>query len=56
MTATATNWRGIVAIDEEKLMGYVHQAIGDFGALVCAALINVGTSWACSRRWPDPVR
>ena len=31
-----------MAIDEEKLMGYVHQAVGDFGALVCAALINVG--------------
>ena len=26
----------------KKLMGYVHQAVGDFGALVCAALINVG--------------
>jgi Rv2258c-like winged HTH domain len=34
--------RGIVAIDEEKLMGHVHHAVGDFGALVCAALINVG--------------
>ena len=29
-------------VDEEKLMGYVHQAVGDFGALLCAALINIG--------------
>ena len=29
-------------VDEEKLMGYVHQAVGDFGAILCAALINIG--------------
>ena len=29
-------------VDEEKLMNYVHQAVGDFGALLCAALINIG--------------
>ncbi len=31
-----------MAIDEDKLMGYVHQAVGDFGALLSAALINIG--------------
>lgn len=31
-----------MAVNEEKLMGYVHQAIGDFGSLLSAALINVG--------------
>jgi len=31
-----------MAIDEDKLMGYVHQAVGDFGSLLSAALINIG--------------
>jgi SAM-dependent methyltransferase len=31
-----------MAIDEEKLMGYVHQAVGDFGAVLSAALITIG--------------
>ena len=31
-----------MAVDEEKLMGYVHQAVGDFGAVLGAALINIG--------------
>jgi len=31
-----------MAIDEGKLMGYVHQAVGDFGSLLSAALINIG--------------
>ena len=26
----------------KKLMGYVHQAVGDLGAILCAALINIG--------------
>ena len=29
-------------IDEDKLMGYVHQAVGDFGSLLSAALVNIG--------------
>jgi SAM-dependent methyltransferase len=32
----------IMAIDEDKLMGYVHQAVGDFGSLLSAALITIG--------------
>jgi SAM-dependent methyltransferase len=32
----------IGSIDEDKLMGYVHQAVGDFGSLLSAALINIG--------------
>jgi len=31
-----------MAVDEEKLMDYVHQAVGDFGSILSAALINVG--------------
>jgi SAM-dependent methyltransferase len=31
-----------MAIDEDKLMGYVHQAVGDFGSLLSAALVNIG--------------
>jgi 2-polyprenyl-3-methyl-5-hydroxy-6-metoxy-1,4-benzoquinol methylase len=31
-----------MAINEEKLMGYVHQAIGDFGSILSGALINIG--------------
>jgi hypothetical protein len=27
-------------VDEEKLMSYVHQAVGDFGAILCAAHIR----------------
>jgi len=29
-------------VSEEKLMGYVHQAVGDFGAILSGALINIG--------------
>ena len=38
-------------VDEEKLMGYVHQAVGDFGAILCAALINIGRP-ACAHHAP----
>lgn len=31
-----------MAIDEDKLMGYVHQAVGDFGSLLSSALISIG--------------
>jgi SAM-dependent methyltransferase len=31
-----------MAIDEDKLMGYVQQAVGDFGSLLSAALITIG--------------
>lgn len=31
-----------MAIDEAKLMGYVQQAVGDFGSLLTAALVNIG--------------
>jgi SAM-dependent methyltransferase len=31
-----------MTVNEDKLMGYVHQAVGDFGALLSAALINIG--------------
>jgi SAM-dependent methyltransferase len=31
-----------MTINEEKLMGYVHQAVGDFGSILTGALINVG--------------
>jgi SAM-dependent methyltransferase len=31
-----------MAINEDKLMGYVNQAVGDFGALLTAALVNLG--------------
>jgi 2-polyprenyl-3-methyl-5-hydroxy-6-metoxy-1,4-benzoquinol methylase len=31
-----------MAVDEEKLMGYVHQAVGDFGSILSGALINIG--------------
>ena len=29
-------------VNEEKLMGYVHQAIGDLGSILSGALINIG--------------
>jgi SAM-dependent methyltransferase len=31
-----------VAVNEDKLMGYVHQAVGDFGAILTGALVNIG--------------
>ena len=31
-----------MAVSEEKLMGYVHQAVGDFGSILSGALINIG--------------
>ena len=31
-----------MTVNEEKLMGYVHQAVGDFGSILTGALINVG--------------
>ena len=31
-----------MAVNEEKLMGYVHQAVGDFGSLLTSALVNIG--------------
>jgi SAM-dependent methyltransferase len=31
-----------MAVNEEKLMGYVHQAIGDFGSILSGTLINIG--------------
>ena len=31
-----------MTVDEEKLMGYVHQAVGDFGSILTGALINIG--------------
>ncbi len=31
-----------MTVNEDKLMGYVHQAVGDFGSLLSAALINIG--------------
>ena len=31
-----------MTVDEEKLMGYVHQAVGDFGSILSGALINIG--------------
>ena len=31
-----------MTINEEKLMGYVHQAVGDFGSILSGALINIG--------------
>lgn len=31
-----------MAVNEDKLMGYVHQAIGDFGSILTGALINIG--------------
>lgn len=31
-----------MTVNEEKLMGYVHQAVGDFGSILSGALINVG--------------
>ena len=31
-----------MTVNEEKLMGYVHQAVGDFGSLLSAALITIG--------------
>jgi len=31
-----------MAVNEEKLMGYVHQAVGDFGSILSGALINIG--------------
>jgi SAM-dependent methyltransferase len=35
-------WRVTVPVDEEKLMGYVHQAVGDFGSILTGALVNIG--------------
>ena len=32
----------MVPVDEEKLMGYVHQAVGDFGSILTGALVNIG--------------
>ncbi len=32
----------IMAVNEEKLMGYVQQAVGDFGSILSGALINIG--------------
>ena len=29
-------------VSEEKLMGYVHQAVGDFGSILSGALVNIG--------------
>ena len=31
-----------MAVNEEKLMGYVQQAVGDFGSILSGALINIG--------------
>ncbi|MGA8296641.1 MAG: class I SAM-dependent methyltransferase [Acidimicrobiales bacterium] len=31
-----------MTVNEEKLMGYVHQAVGDFGSVLSAALVNIG--------------
>ncbi len=31
-----------MAVNEDKLMGYVHQAVGDFGSILSGALINIG--------------
>ena len=31
-----------MTVNEEKLMGYVHQAVGDFGSILSGALINIG--------------
>ena len=31
-----------MAVNEEKLMGYVHQAVGDIGSVLSAALVNIG--------------
>ena len=31
-----------MTVNEEKLMGYVNQAVGDFGSVLTAALINIG--------------
>lgn len=31
-----------MAVDEEKVMGYVHQAVGDLGSTLSGALINIG--------------
>src|SRR5271163_2637167 len=31
-----------MAVNEEKLMGYVHQAVGDFGSILSRALIYIG--------------
>ncbi len=31
-----------MVVSEEKLMGYVHQAVGDFGSILSGALINIG--------------
>ena len=31
-----------MAVNEDKLMGYVQQAVGDFGAILSGALINIG--------------
>jgi SAM-dependent methyltransferase len=33
---------GELTINEDKLMGYVHQAVGDIGSVLSSALINVG--------------
>ena len=29
-------------VNEDKLMGYVHQAVGDFGSILTGALVNIG--------------
>ena len=31
-----------MTVNEEKLMGYVHQAVGDFGAILTGALVTLG--------------
>lgn len=31
-----------MTVNEEKLMSYVHQAVGDFGSVLSAALVNIG--------------
>jgi len=31
-----------VPVNEDKLMGYVHQAVGDFGSILTGALVNIG--------------
>ena len=31
-----------MTVNEEKLMGFVHQAVGDFGAILTAALVAIG--------------
>ena len=47
---TLTNEKA--TIDPERLMAFVHRAVGEIGATLNTALVVMGDGWAITVRWP----